>query len=316
MPDYYLLQVRNTTEAVGEYALQFLANRSVGDSLHVDAGDADVALRPASSLAQAYFQPIGDLDGDGFGDFVGSALTDGSSHQAEIYFGSASPSGAIMEQHKLTLHLPAPLLPSSDAGPHSTIITGDFNQDGRLDIVVGVSNDAGPEAYLILGRSGGFGSHLDVQQAADLRIDLGSSGPVEITNAGDLNGDGVDDIAIALPEDSLAPGDPSGIVRIFYGTSSWQAAERLIQIDFTDPSGAASLEGFVIDNTPSGGQWGLTQSRSSSAPHSLYFGSDGSYDIGARTAGDVLSPIIPLSTVGSDREMTLSLKAGTSTILR
>jgi hypothetical protein len=85
---------------------------------------------------------------------------------------------------------------------------------------------------------------------------------------------------------------------------------ELLNADFSDDTGAPSLDGFTIDNTGASvdGLWHLSTGRGNQSGHSaddsLYFGTGeganggGNYDVGD-TAGRIVSPVIDLSSLAS-----------------
>ena len=116
-----------------------------------------------------------------------------------------------------------------------SMAAGDVNGDGIDDLVVGAPWHGGSmgypespgEAYVIYGSSGFPGDHvIDLTaDGADIVIHgLGSSihwnkfG--EAVACGDLNGDGIDDIAVAAPQE-YGFASHRGVVRVFYGSSSF-----------------------------------------------------------------------------------------------
>ncbi len=115
---------------------------------------------------------MGDINGDGYADFVGATFSTGSDHYARIFFGgpqeTVDPASAdfadqlarndaVLNRHVVTLKLPAPLsLTGSGTGNFTAITSGDFNDDGLSDMVFTVSGGAGAGLYTILGRRDAF----------------------------------------------------------------------------------------------------------------------------------------------------------------
>jgi hypothetical protein len=171
--------------------------------------DGDYAGR---SLASA-----GDVNGDGFADLiVGAAYADGpdgrtDAGKAYLIFGHGGAQGEVALDRLGAAGFAIVGADSGDLAGFSVASAGDVNGDGFDDIIVGAvyagvgeADDYAGKAYVLFGHSGGFGD-----------IDLGALGPGQgfaiegaaaldhagwsVAGAGDLNGDGFDDIAIGVP---------------------------------------------------------------------------------------------------------------------
>ncbi len=109
-------------------------------------------------------------------------------------------------------------------------VTGDFNGDGRDDLAIGVGNESigailGAGAVnVIYGSSSGLTSTGDqiwhqntagIKGGSETNDNFGSA-----LAAGDFNGDGRDDLAIAVMNESIGTIAGAGAVNIIYGSSS------------------------------------------------------------------------------------------------
>lgn len=101
-----------------------------------------------------------------------------------------------------------------------TFAVGDFNRDGYDDVAVGSpGNDTGQGRVYIY--KGGRTGTLTFWQTLDQTfLGLNESGDRFGTAlaAGDFNGDGYDDLAVGLPNESPGSGPRSGYVMLFRGT--------------------------------------------------------------------------------------------------
>ena len=142
---------------------------------------------------------------------------------------------------------------ATDRNGYSVSGAGDINGDGFADIIVGApasDSDTG-ESYVIFGSDQGFAASIDMS-ALDgtngfvLRgISAGDKSGFSVSAAGDVNGDGIDDIIIGA---LLA--DPGGVDRagesyvIFGSTSSWEAVYDLSWIGKTIFTGTSAIDAY------------------------------------------------------------------------
>lgn len=162
----------------------------------------------------------GDINGDGIDDFlIGAQSHDsifvgkGRGETYVVYGRTGGLSGAI-DLSRIAAGDGGFVIHGERTGDQSgaSVATGgDFNGDGIADLVIGAPEGADPtnpnqnpgKAYVVFGRSQGFGAELELS-----RIAAGEGGFVayasgfslrtgtSVASAGDVNGDGIDDIAI------------------------------------------------------------------------------------------------------------------------
>lgn len=175
------------------------------DTIH--SCDMELLGESAGDRFGESISPAGDLNNDGFDDFIiGSSGNDENVTDAGkiyVYFGGPNFDNFQYKTIAGTL---------SDAGFGCSVSNaGDFNNDGFDDIIIGASG--ANRVYVYFG-----GDSLN----PDNHIEIVGEENVEgfgsiVANAGDLNGDGFDDIIIS---NASLGGMASGKVYIIFGNQS------------------------------------------------------------------------------------------------
>ncbi|MES2772772.1 MAG: FG-GAP-like repeat-containing protein [Bacteroidota bacterium] len=180
---------------------------------------------------------VGDVNGDGYGDFVaGAPLYDlGQTDEgvAIFYYGSASGPNGITQT-----------LQQNQAGAafgSSIAAAGDVNGDGYADVIIGApqysSSTLGGAAFLYYGSQNGLVNPvlLEISQA---NAAFGTS----VSSAGDLNGDGYSELIVGAPYCDAGQQD-EGMAFIFYGyhTGISPVAGSALQANQSDALFATSV---------------------------------------------------------------------------
>lgn len=230
----------------------------------VDGGD-----RSGQSLSYA-----GDINGDGFADFLVGADRAGSGGAAYLVFGAASSSAALelsslsggdgTSGFQLTGNSTFDFAGSSVSG------VGDFNGDGYDDFLVGARlGDSGGNAsgtsYLVFGKASGFSGNLDLSslgagdgsEGFELRgVDAVDYSGSSVAAGGDINGDGYDDLLIGAPGGD-AGGADSGEAYVVFGRSAGITST----LELSSLSAGDGSEGFVLEGIDAGDGSGFTLDR-------------------------------------------------------
>jgi len=179
----------------------------------------------------------GDLNGDGFADIavgapgekVGSVSDAGSAH---VLYGSADGLQAAGAQ--MWTQDSANVEGKCETGDAfgSAVAIGDFNHDGRADLAVGAPGedlepvvDAGMVNVLYGSASGvQTTSPKDQKWTQDSTSVKGTAETDDAfgaaVTAGDFDGNGVDDLAIGSPGETMSSQAGAGVVNVLYGTAS------------------------------------------------------------------------------------------------
>ncbi|YAG07099.1 Calcium-binding protein [Nostoc sp. DSM 114167] len=165
----------------------------------------------------------GDINGDGIDDLIigasGAAPNGDASGQSYVVFGSKGGFNAQLNLSTLngTNGFIINGINAGDFSGNSVSSAGDINGDGLDDLIIGAfggdpNGDTSGQSYVVFGSKGGFSAQLNLSTLNGTNgfvingINAYDELGVSVSNAGDINGDGLVDLIIG------APGvDPNGI---------------------------------------------------------------------------------------------------------
>jgi len=172
--------------------------------------------------------PAGDVNGDGFDDFlVGAPYNDlGGGSAGKVYLILGKPSGWSMNVNLSTVDASFYGEAVGDYAGISVAGAGDVNGDGFDDFLIGAyyNNWAGADAgktYLILGKASGWTKNVNLLNADASFVGEAANdwSGYSVAGAGDVNGDGLDDILISGHHNNRAASN-AGAAYVFFGRMS------------------------------------------------------------------------------------------------
>jgi hypothetical protein len=249
---------------------------------------------------------LADVNNDGFDDLVIAALG-ATPAVAVVYYGTAAPLTA-------TRVTDADLGLDDPTAPFSGLAAGDFDSDGIADLVVGQRTAS---RFFVLESGSGWASGAIEPQAQVVAMAGAGAQYGYMLDAGDLNGDGRDDVVAGAP---LHPGN--GAVYIHYGAAgttlgtynvyayvsglaaSTQPLELIVRTSIGAPvTASVTADGFVvIPGIFDSSLFVLEVSTQPAGPSQLCTVADGA---GLIEGGDVAGPVVTCAAVA---EWTLGVQ--------
>ena len=222
----------------------------------IDAGD--FSGRSVSSA--------GDVNGDGYDDLIigaSGADPNGDSAAGEIYviYGGASAPGTngMLDLSALngTNGFILNGIDASDLSGFSVSSAGDVNGDGYDDLIIGAryadpNGETSGESYVIYGGANapGIGGVLDLSALDGTNgfilngIDAGDNSGWSVSSAGDVNGDGYDDLIIAARSADPNGRNSAGETYIIYGGASAPGTDGVLDLSSLALDGST---GFIVN---------------------------------------------------------------------
>jgi Ca2+-binding RTX toxin-like protein len=178
----------------------------------------------------------GDVNGDGIDDLIIGSPIRGGAGQSYVVFGQRGGFSSSLNLADLDGSNGFAIngINSFDFSGYSVSGAGDINGDGIDDLIIGAygadpNGDSSGQSYVVYGRREGFGSTLNL---ADLDgsngfalngINGGDQSGRSVSGAGDVNGDGIDDLIIG----ARLAGQRAGQSYVVFG----QRGESVVLVD-------------------------------------------------------------------------------------
>jgi hypothetical protein len=232
----------------------------------------------------------GDVNGDGIDDIIVGAFAgdDGGSEAGEAYVIFGKDGGGwgttVGGRQVLDLTNLSPtdgfIIQGDVAGDqlgYSVSSAGDVNGDGIDDIIVGArqGDDGGSnagEAYVIFGKAGGgWGAEVGGRQVLDLTNLSPTDGfiiqgdvandllGISVSSAGDVNGDGIDDIIVGANGGDDG-GSAAGEAYVIFGKADGSWGTEVGGRQVLDLTNLAPEDGFIIQGDAANDELGVAVS--------------------------------------------------------
>jgi Ca2+-binding RTX toxin-like protein len=200
------------------------------DVSSIDEADGFDILGPVSTS----FSDAGDINGDGFSDLIfGSPDNPNRLGASYVVFGRDGGFGSILNLRALdgTDGFVVNGLEQNGKSGRSVSSAGDVNGDGLDDLIIGAFRDTHPgasksgKAYVVFGNADGFGSSFDLSNLDGTNgFAVSGKGPFDsmgrtVDDAGDVNGDGYEDVIMGSWRVTLGAGRRVGETYVIFGSS-------------------------------------------------------------------------------------------------
>ncbi len=180
-----------------------------------------VGLVTRSTATNTSWRVYADFNGDGYSDVaIGAPRANGATGRVDVFNGSVAGVGS-------TRSWSATGGASGDEFGASVASAGDINGDGFADLIVGApkadppgASGAGSVSIYVGGATGLAATPFEVLSGVSAGDEFGTS----VSSAGDVNGDGIDDVIVGAPFAQSDVAARSGAATIFLGGASTLAS--------------------------------------------------------------------------------------------
>ncbi|MCW2410813.1 MULTISPECIES: Ig-like domain-containing protein [unclassified Sphingobium] len=254
-----------TVNAVVEASALNQASASVGFAFYGSSSNEFVG----NSIDYA-----GDVNGDGYGDFIVGSMATGNWARAYVIYGGPTNLNGAYNVNQLTvsnntLGFYISASQGNEYAGHSVSNAGDVNGDGLNDLLVGAwgrdnGNDLAGGAYIVYGKTGGTFVDLAALPGAvgatksNGFVLIGSNtdgrAGISVSVAGDINGDGYADFLVGAHQQDVGSANEAGRVYVVYGRSNNST------IDLSALTAASNSLGFMVEGSSTSDQLGLSVS--------------------------------------------------------
>ncbi|MBE7381225.1 MAG: FG-GAP repeat protein [Leptolyngbya sp. SIO1E4] len=253
----------NGNSAAGESYVVFGSDQGFSASLELSALDGSNGFVingiDADDFSGFSVSGAGDINGDGIDDLIIGAVSadpngNYSAGESYVVFGSKQGFSASLELATLDGSNGFVIngIDTYDRSGRSASGAGDINGDGIDDLIVGAfgadlnSNYGAGESYVVFGSDQGFSASLELSDLDGSNgfvlkgIDGGDNSGLSVSGAGDINGDGIDDLIIGAPFADLNSNYSAGESYVVFGSDQGFSAS----LELSDLDGS---NGFVIN---------------------------------------------------------------------
>ena len=305
----------NGEDRVGESYVVFGQNNGFSSSLDLSTlnGTNGFVIRGIGDLdfSGQSVSGAGDVNGDGLDDLIiGASDVDGNSNSGESYvvFGTNNGFSSPLNLNTLdgTNGFVISGVDGNDFTGRSVSGAGDVNGDGFDDVIIGArlanpnGNSYAGESYVVFGSDRGFSSLLDLTTLDGTNgfvlsgIDANDFSGLSVSGAGDINGDGFDDVIIGSTGGDASGNSDSGESYVVFGTNSgFSSSVNLSALNGTNGvvingvdandlsgisvSGAGDINGDGFDDVIIGSTGGDASGNSDSGESYVVFGNNGGF---------------------------------------
>ncbi len=232
-----------------------LMNRdgTVKHTAEINGGaENDLALADGDNFGVSVAS-LGDLDGDGTLNLAVGANQDdaGGANRGTVHIIPVNADGLIRNTMKIDgSSANGPRLDANDGFGVSVAPLGDLNGDGVPDMAAGATGDdagganSGAVHVMFRNRDHSIGSTVEINNmtANGPRLDANDGFGVSVAPLGDLDGDGVPDMAVGAPGDNGAGGSNRGAVHIMLMNRDG-TVKQTVEINDTTMNGPALADG-------------------------------------------------------------------------